>query len=181
MHEGIFKVDRLNTLLVQDGASFQFEWDDRKLKIDVLNLKDLEKRLSELDASPESVEPHANIRLLFNRAESALSSSDYSQLIHNCASIFETLAKDILADPNVDPHTLGSFFEKYRKTSALPDPVLDFILDQYKLRNRVPLAGHGSRLPSPAMTNEQATMLVEMTRAFVKTEYRLLTSKLPRK
>ena len=68
--------------------------------------------------------------------------------------------------------SLGVFFESYRKSSLLPSPILDYILDLYKRRNTVPLAGHG-HLDVTTIKNEEAIVLAEMTKAFVRIERQL--------
>ena len=172
----VFSISSINKLLERDGASFRYTKESGRLKVEVLKLNEIEESLSALEKDENAPTPHANIRLLLSRADDAIKKGDHAQVIHSCASVFETLAKDVLDAPSVDNEPLGGFFQKYRKESSLPPPVLDFILDQYNLRNRAPLAGHGSRLAPPTMTDAQAIALVEMTRAFVKVEYRLLIS-----
>lgn len=176
IREDELSIKKINGALERDAASFRFEKEGGKVSVEVLTIENLEEKLAELDTKTPGSEPHINIRLLFSRAEDAVNKGDGSAVIHACASIFETLAKDIIADPNIMNQPLGGFFEKYRKNSALPAPVLDYILDQYKLRNTTPLAGHGSPMAPPALTHDQAVMLVEVTRAFVRTEYRVLAA-----
>jgi hypothetical protein len=115
---------------------------------------------------------HSNILILIERMDDALKRDDYPGVLHACANIFETLAKDIVGIPSVQDQTLKSFFERYRKNSTLPDEILDYILSIYDLRSTTPLAGHGStRIPS--ISREQAVSLSEMTKAFVNIEYKL--------
>lgn len=129
---------------------------------------DIDRRDSTLD------EPvvHPNIRILLNRMDNALLDGDYSGVLHASASIFETMAKDIVCSPGVQNQTLGNFFESYRKNSHLPSEVLDYILAIYKSRNITPLAGHGST-KSPSINKEEAISISEMTKAFVNIEYKL--------
>lgn len=115
---------------------------------------------------------HPNIRILVERMNSALERQDYSEVLHTSASVFETMAKDVVSLDSVQDQTLGSFFEKYRKESLLPDEVLDYIIEVYKARNKAPLAGHGSTR-APSISREVAITLAEMTQAFVRIEYRL--------
>jgi hypothetical protein len=82
------------------------------------------------------------------------------------------MAKDIVGTPTVEDQTLGSFFSRYRKDSALPAEVLDYILTIYNLRSATPLASHGST-KAPSISKETAIILVEMTKAFIRMEYRL--------
>jgi SpoVK/Ycf46/Vps4 family AAA+-type ATPase len=113
---------------------------------------------------------HPNIRILVDRMNDALKREDYSGVLHSSASIFETLAKDIVGISNVQNQTLKSFFDRYRKDSALPEKVLDYILAIYESRNITPLAGHGST-QIPGISREVAIALSEMTVAFVRIEY----------
>ena len=115
---------------------------------------------------------HPNMHVLINRLDDSLIRNDYASVLHASASIFETLAKDIVRIPTVQDKTLKSFFERYRQDSNLPDEILDYILGIYELRNTTPLAGHGSTR-TPSITREAAVTLSEMTKAFVKIEYTL--------
>ena len=63
-----------------------------------------------------------------NRMDSDLSRGDYAGVLHCSASIFETMAKDIVGIPTVQNQTLKSFFDRYRKDSALPQEILDYII-----------------------------------------------------
>lgn len=120
----------------------------------------------------DGLKVHPNIQILFNRMDDALKRDDYSGVLHSSASIFETLAKEVVGIPTVQDQTLKSFFDRYRKDSTLPDEILDYILSVYESRNKTPLAGHGST-SSPSMTKNEALTLCEMTKAFVRIEYKL--------
>jgi SpoVK/Ycf46/Vps4 family AAA+-type ATPase len=124
-----------------------------------------------LDGDPVPI--HPNIRILIDRMNDALKREDYPGVLHSSASIFETLAKDVVGISNVQNQTLKSFFDRYRKDSALPEKVLDYILAIYESRNVTPLAGHGST-QTPTISREVAIGLSEMTKAFVRIEYILL-------
>lgn len=115
---------------------------------------------------------HANITILIERMESDLERDDFAGVLHCSASIFETMAKDIVGISVVQNQTLKSFFDRYRKDSALPQNVLDYILAIYESRNKMPLAGHGST-QTPNISKQEATTLAEITKAFVKVEYKL--------
>jgi hypothetical protein len=119
---------------------------------------------------------HLNIQILIGRMEDALRRDDYPGVLHASASIFETLAKDVIGLPSIQDQTLKSFFERYRKDSTLPDEILNYILDIYESRNTTPLAGHGSTR-TPTMSREAAISLSEMTKAFVRIEYMLREKK----
>ena len=119
---------------------------------------------------------HPNIQILMNRMDDALEREDYSGVLHSSASIFETMAKDIVGISTVQDQSLKGFFERYRKESLLPDGILEYILAVYDSRNVTPLAGHGST-SFPNTTEEEALTLCEMTKALVKIEYRLRKNK----
>jgi hypothetical protein len=115
---------------------------------------------------------HANITTLVERMESDLDRDDYAGVLHCSASIFETMAKDIVGIPAVQNQTLKSFFDRYRKDSALPQEILDYILAIYESRSKMPLAGHGST-QTPSINKQDATAVAEITKAFVRIEYKL--------
>lgn len=68
---------------------------------------------------------HPNIKVLLKRMDLGMAIEDYYSVLHSSASIFETLAKDIINSPNVENQTLASFFESYRKESKLPNELVD--------------------------------------------------------
>lgn len=115
---------------------------------------------------------HPNIKVLLDRMDDALNRGDYSGVLHASASTFETMAKDIVGIPGVQNEPLAGFFARYRKDSLLPAEILDYILATYELRNTTPLAGHGSTQP-PSINRETAIALSEMTKAFVRIEYKV--------
>jgi hypothetical protein len=115
---------------------------------------------------------HPNIIVLRERMDDALARDDYAGVLHASASIFETMAKDVVGIPTVQNQSLKSFFDRYRKDSALPNEILDYILATYERRSVTPLAGHGSTR-TPDICKEEAIALAEMTKAFVKIEYNL--------
>lgn len=127
--------------------------------------------VEELD-DKESDAEHPNIRTLLKRMDVLLEERDTSGVLHASATIFETLAKDVVNNPQVANETLGSFIEQYRKKSALAGPLLDFMFRVYKRRNTEPLAGHG-HLSEPTVTLEEAQLLRDFTRMIVRHERRL--------
>lgn len=121
---------------------------------------------------PDSLGVHPNIEVLIRRMDDSLRRNDFAGVLHASASIFETMAKDIVGIQTVQNQTLKSFFDRYRKDSALTNEILDYILGIYDLRNTTPLAGHGGT-QLPAITARAAISLSEMTRAFIRIEYSL--------
>lgn len=113
----------------------------------------------------------SNIGVLFERMADCWKRNDFGGVLHASASVFETMAKDIIQNPAIENQPLGGFFEQYRRHSALPQPSLDLILDTYKRRNATPLAGHGGT-GSPQISKEQATEIMRITRDFVRHEYK---------
>lgn len=154
----------LNELLKKEGASFQFLYAGSKLKIEVMSIEEIEK--ANLDSE------HINIRTLVNRMDVSYEQNDFSGVLHSSASIFETMAKEIIGIETIQDKTLKSFFDRYRTDSNLPTEVLDYILATYDKRNTTSLAGHGS-LTIPNITKEDSIILMEMTKAFVRIEYRI--------
>ncbi|WP_432359187.1 hypothetical protein [Sporosarcina sp. UB5] len=166
IQERLLDVDIINEVLISDGSSLEFELNNYSDTVFV-HVVPIEQ-IDEVDDSQE----HPNIRKLIRRMENALSDEDYAGVLHASASVFETLAKDIFGLPSVENQTLASFFDGYRNRSNLPESVLDYILEIYKRRNVEPLAGHGSTLP-PSIEREEAIMLSEMTKTFVRLERKL--------
>lgn len=117
----------------------------------------------------KTVDEHPNVSLLLKRMTTALENDDPSGVLHASASIFETIAKNIINIDSIQDRPLGAFFGRYRIDSTLPKEILNYIESIYKRRNTEPLAGHGSsRLPE--ITMEEAIIIVELTRAFVRIE-----------
>ena len=115
---------------------------------------------------------HPNIFTLIQRMDDALKRKDYGGVLHSSASIFETLAKEVVGIQTVQDQTLKSFFQRYRKDSNLSEEILNYILLVYESRNSVPLAGHG-HTEMPKISRESAVTLSEITKAFVSIEYKL--------
>jgi len=166
IEEQVFKTSWVNKQLEADGLGFQFQA-DKKLVIEM-------RTAAEIEALAKSHPVwHQNIRLLVDRMESAAKTSDHAAVLHASASVFETLAKEVVGTPTVQTQTLKSFFDRYRKDSGLPVAILDYVLELYDRRNVTPLSGHGSLSAPPNLSATEATTLVEMTKAFVTIEYRL--------
>jgi hypothetical protein len=128
--------------------------------------------IEEIEESESEVDEHPNIRLLVSRMNTSIEQNDPAAVLHASASVFETLAKDIINIESIQDQTLASFFDRYRNDSELPNEILDYILDTYRSRNTEPLAGHGSTQPTN-ITQKDAVILSEMTRAFVRIERQL--------
>ena len=164
-------IEDLNNLFASEGNSFRFEM--KKLEFgtstDQIDVK--VSPIGEIEES-ESEPYHNNIRLLVSRMDRSLEGKDFANVLHASASIFETLAKQVVNIPTVQNQTLASFFERYRRNSNLPDVILDYILNIYRDRNTTPLAGHGN-LESPGICEKDAVLLVNLTKAFLKVEHTL--------
>lgn len=164
IQEGWLEEDEVNEILANHGCAVSFDKNmDGDVRVEITPVEDIEV---------DDDEEIPNIRVLISRMETALENDDYAGVLHSGASVFETLAKDVVALPTVEDKTLASFFDRYRKDSKLPKPILDFMLRTYKRRNKEPLAGHG-RLKEPQVTKKQAVVLAEMTKAFVRIERQL--------
>lgn len=168
IQSGMLMASNVNEVLENENVSFSFsqsQFDDHEVRINVQSLEEIE--------APEN-DDHPNIRVLIKRMETSLENDDPSGVLHASASVFETLAKDVINIEGVQDQTLASFFERYKKDSHLPTEILDYILETYKQRNKEPLAGHGST-KTPTISGEKAVVLAEMTKAFVRIERQLST------
>ncbi len=172
IEDGVLSDEDVNGILEESNLSFRFDLyedglsGDRVVRVQVFSIKELDELLE------GDLDEHPNIRLLINRMDDALQRNDYSAVLHASASIFETLAKDIVGIPSVQNQTLASFFDRYRNDSSLPEEVLNYILNIYQRRSTEPLAGHGS-LAEPNINREEAIILSEMTKAFIRIERQL--------
>ena len=162
----LLEMHAINKILEDEQCSFRFDYGPKSevyVEVDELSKVPDEKLSAD----------HPSIRKLCERMDRAVEAEDPAAVLHSAASIFETLAKDILANPKIDNQPLGGFFEKYRKTSQLPDKILDYVKQVYKARNSTPLAGHGST-QLPKITVKDAIVLAEMTKAIVRSERKLI-------
>ncbi len=148
---------KLANILYPSKTSFTFEIEDQPVQ-------------------PDTRLIHPNIQILIERMNDALKRDDYPGVLHAGANIFETLAKDVIGIPGIEDQTLKGFFDRYRKDSALPDEILNYILAIYESRNTTPLAGHGST-KTPIISREAAISLSELSKAFVMIEYKLREKK----
>jgi hypothetical protein len=164
MKAGYFELEFLNAALQREGASFEFIKADRKFGIEVYSLEEIE--------AVSLAAEHINIKTLVSRMDKAFEADDFAGVLHSSASIFETMAKEVIGIESIQDKTLKSFFDRYRNDSKLPPAILDYILATYDERNVTPLAGHGS-LTIPDITKEESIILSEMTKAFVRIESRL--------
>ena len=165
LQENLLDCSTVNEILSEDGCSVSFEkiGVDNLIKVQILEIGKLE------EAEQDN---HPNIRLLVNRMDTALSNSDYSAVLHASASVLETLAKLVVGKSTVENQPLGSFFDRYRKDSSLPSPLIDYVLEIYNKRNVVSTAGHGGTVP-PEITSKEAVILAEMAKTFVRIERRI--------
>ncbi len=166
IEEGILSYSDVNTILLEDGCAVQFSHDDG-VSVELLSSKDLPE---EQDIAGE----HKNVRILFERMDRALQEKDWSLVVHTGASIFETIAKQVVSNPAVQNQSLGGWIQAYRKASSLAAPLLDAIAEIFTRRNIEPLAGHGS-VADPSVTEAEAIAVRELTIAIVRME-RLLAS-----
>ena len=156
----------INKILKEEQCSFWFGYvPGSGVYVEVNELSDVPDERLTAD--------HPSIRMLCERMDRAVEAEDPATVLHSAASIFEKLAKDIVDNPTIDNQPLGGFFEQYRKTSQLPDKILDYVKQVYKDRNTTPLAGHGSRR-LPKITVDDAIVLAEMTKANVLSERKLI-------
>lgn len=128
------------------------------------------------DIDNHVVDDHENIMHLFERLHRDYSESDYSGLLHTACSIIETLAKDIINNPNLKDKSLGSFMESYRKHTSLSDHLFKFVEELYRRRSCNPLSAHGS-LEKSNLNRADAIEIIELTKAIVNIERKNIKSK----
>jgi len=170
LNERIILLDNVNAILNDDNVSFTFYEVGHNEGFNILI-----SPLEDIDDAEE--DEHPNIRKLINRMDTLNEQNDFAGALHAGASIFETLAKQIVDIETVQNRSLGSFFDRYKNDSALPDAVVDYIQEIFQRRNTEPIAGHG-HLEEPEITREDAILLAEMTKAFVRVERKLFTPEL---
>lgn len=161
----LLEISDVNNILRDNNCSFYHEVDNNKFNVIIKEISEIEFEVSDSEIK--------NIRILVERMENALELYDYPGVLHSSASIFETLAKDIIDRETVGTESLGGFFELYRKKSYLPEPMIDYVLEIYQRRNTEPLAGHGSRKESN-ITKKEAVIIVQITKAIIKIERELM-------
>jgi hypothetical protein len=169
LRSDLIEIDFINQALLQEKASFHFIEEDGNFSICVHNIDEIDGAITSED--------HPNIRLLVSRMDLAVNNGDYSGVLLASASIFETMAKQVVGISSIQDKTLKSFFDRYKSDSELPSQILDFILETYEQRNITPLAGHGS-LKQPKINKKQAIILAEITKTFVRIERKLQQEKI---
>jgi hypothetical protein len=145
---GALTAAEVNAVLDADGVGAGIEEDGDGPRVVLKDLADL----PETAATPDE---HANVRKLIDRVDHAMQDRDWSLVLHTAASVFETTAKQVVPNPNVQNQSLGGWFSLYRKHSALAAPLLDAIEAIFQRRNIEPLAGHGS-VADPSITEQEA-------------------------
>jgi hypothetical protein len=114
---------------------------------------------------------HSNVVVLIGRMEKCLEIGDPSGVLHAASNILETMAKDVLGDEKLANQTLGSFIEKYKKESSLPEEIKNVVGTIYNLRSTMPLSGHGST-SEPNINMQDAIVIAAATKFVVEVEYR---------
>lgn len=126
-----------------------------------------------LEPLPGSVdldeEANPNLRTVISRMENSIKDGDYASVLHSSALAIETISKERMDSQGVNDQTFGSYVEGYRKRSKLPDPIINWMLEIYNRRSAEPLAGHGQLAP-PTISGDEAVLIAEMTKAFVRFE-----------
>jgi len=142
-----------------------------KYKVNIPFHLHLEIEPTEILISLTPKNAHKNIvATLIPRMAAAFAREDYSDVLHTCASIFETMIKHIINKPSIQNQSLGSFINGYKNVSSLPPAIIGYIQDVYNTRNITPLAGHGNTA-EPPLTKSDARILMEFTKTIVLIEY----------
>lgn len=157
-------INDANIILKEINSSVAIELDTTgHLSISILPMAD--KSALDNDASP-------NLRTILRRMDSCLNDEDYAAVLLNSAMAIEFISKQIYGSSKIYNQSFGSYFEGYKNKTTLPEPIIDWMLQIYKRRNTEPLASHGSPLP-PSITCEEASLIAEMTKAFIRYEFRM--------
>ena len=157
-------INDANIILKEINSSVAIELDTTgHLSISILPMAD--KSALDNDASP-------NLRTILRRMDSYLNDEDYAAVLLNSAMAIEFISKQIYGSSKIYNQSFGSYFEGYKNKTTLPEPIIDWMLQIYKRRNTEPLASHGSPLP-PSITCEEASLIAEMTKAFIRYESRM--------
>ncbi len=168
-------INEVNDLLEKGKLSFRYKSASKSssgLVAKFLKTSEIEELLK--DEGNESY--HENVFVLFNRMDAAFKAKDFTLVLSQAASVFELVAKDVIDDKKYDGKTFHSLLKKYKEVSGLPEAAVDYMNKVYIERGRTPLAAHGSRLDVPKMSEKDALTLIEITKAFVKIEYKSLES-----
>ncbi|WP_375276397.1 hypothetical protein [Methylorubrum thiocyanatum] len=152
----------INGILEAEGVGARLTRDDDRLSIHLVELNDA----PETEPAPGE---HVNVRGLIERMDRALQDGDWSLVLHAGASVFESVAKDVVQNPAVQHRSLGSWFSAYRKVSKLSAPLLDAAEAIFQRRNVEPLAGHGS-IELTGVTEAEAIQIRELSIAIVRME-----------
>lgn len=157
-------INDANIILKEVNSSVALELDTTgRLSISILPMAD--KSALDNDANP-------NLRTILSRMDSFLNTEDYAGVLFNSAQAIEYISKQIYGSSKIYNQSFGSYVEGYKNKTTLPEPIIDWMLQIYKRRNTEPLAAHGSPLP-PSITCEEATLIAEMTKAFIRYESRM--------
>lgn len=161
IQEDLIPIKEVNNIFSENNSKIIFIKKSGNTQVEIENVNSVPDE----DIKSE----HPNIRKLVNRMEILFNAQYYSGVLHTSASVFETLAKDVIQKPTIEDKPLGSFFESYKKHSKLSEPVLDMIKLIYDKRSTEALAGHG-QTTEPTITREETAILIEMTKTFVRME-----------
>lgn len=157
---GDIELTDANDLLEEAESSVRLEREGNQILVSIAPLEGA----VELDR-----QANPNLRDLVGSMDKNLDEGNYPAALSASAMAIEVISKERLGTTSVAKQTFGSYVEGYKKHSLIPDSVIDWMLDIYKRRNREPLAAHG-QIEAPQITGEEAAIIVEMTKAFVRFE-----------
>ena len=103
LQRGMMVIKQVNEILSHYNCGFLFKdvGGSEKVKISV--------EITAEDALPDAdlTKEHPNVRKLVARMDTALATSDFAGVLHASASVFETLAKDVMQTPTVNDQTFS--------------------------------------------------------------------------
>ncbi|WP_447046156.1 hypothetical protein [Vreelandella sp. H-I2] len=176
MYEHIDEIDRDSGVRIAERDKLENDWKYQWMSVGARFYLDCDvfervKQFNDELGSSFLNRLHPNIILQINRMDNCLDANDSAGALHAASNILETMAKETTQNPNVENETLGSFFEQFRKKTKLPEYLIEAVMKIYKLRGKLPTAGHGS-LNKPELTMAQAITIAAMTKAILEIEYR---------
>ena len=179
MHKYVDEIDRDSGTRIADRDGLPNDWKYTWMSVNPRYYLDCEvfdsvKVFNQSLGSSFINRLHPNIIQQIERMDNCLDQNDPAGALHAASNILETMAKDITQNPNVATQPLGGFFEQFKKSSKLPENLVNSVMDIYNLRNKLPTAGHGS-LITPDLTMIEAISIGAMTKVILEIEYRSKT------
>ena len=93
-------------------AELELKTRDDGTKVDLLDI-------DEMTAEPLDIADHPNVRKLAERMDRAMQGKDWPLVLHTAASMFETVARQMVPNPGVQNQSLGGWFSLTESAPSL--------------------------------------------------------------